>query len=294
MKEEDKVQQRLPETMSWIPAEVSRRHAVVGGAALAGYALAAQPVAASAILTAATGGDAGMVRFAASNGFTMDAYRARPAGGKHAPVVLVVQEIFGLHEWVKDICRRLANAGYYAIAPDLYAREGDATKIADISALVRGIVRKVPDAQVMADLDAAAVFAARDCGDAARLGVTGFCWGGRITWLYAAHNPKLKAGVAWYGVLAGEPTALQPTRAIDLAGRLHAPVLGLYGAKDQGIPVADVEKMQGALRAAKSASELILFPSAGHGFLADYRPSYDAKAATKAWADALGWFHRFL
>lgn len=294
MQEEDKVQERLPETMSWIAAELTRRHAVAGGAVLAGYALAVQPVAASAILTGAAGLDAGMIDFRAGGGFTMSAYRARPAGRKTAPVVLVVQEIFGLHEWVKDICRRLASAGYYAIAPDLYAREGDATKIADIGTLVRDIVRKVPDAQVMADLDAAAAFAATDGGDAARLGITGFCWGGRIVWLYAAHNPKLKAGVAWYGVLAGEPTKLQPTRVIDLANRLHAPVLGLYGAKDQGIPTVDVEKMQAALRDAKSPSRLTLFPTARHGFLADYRPSYDVKAAEQAWSDALGWFHRFL
>jgi carboxymethylenebutenolidase len=287
------MQQRPTDTESWVPA-IDRRTAIASGAVLAGYALAARPVSASAILTAATGLDAGMTRFAAGNGFTMNAYRAKPAGSKDAPVILVVQEVFGLHEWVKDICRRLAAAGYYAIAPDLYQRQGDATKIADIAALVKDIVQKVPDAQVLADLDAAAVFAGKDGGDASRLGVTGFCWGGRIVWLYSAHNPKLRAGVAWYGRLIADSTPLQPQSPIDLVGQLHAPVLGLYGGQDSGIPLADVEKMQAALKAAGGASRIDVFASAGHGFLADYRPSYDEAAAKQAWHAALGWFAEHL
>ena len=282
------MQQRPTDTESWVPA-IDRRTAIASGAVLAGYALAARPVSASAILTAATGLDAGMTRFAAANGFTMNAYRAKPAGGKDAPVILVVQEVFGLHEWVQDICRRLAAAGYYAIAPDLYQRQGDPTKAADIRTLSETIVSKVPDAQVMADLDAAAAFAGGDGGDRARLGITGYCWGGRIVWLYAAHNPGLKAGVAWYGRLAGTPGPLQPQNPIDLVSNIKAPVLGLYGELDQGIPVADVERMRAAL-GPNSQSRLEVFKGAGHGFLADYRPSYHEESARAAWADALAWF----
>lgn len=282
---------RLPETENWVRMSgVSRRAALGGGAAALGYALAAQPVSAGAITTPTDGLDAGMLTFQASNGFTMNAYRARPKGKANAPVVLVVQEIFGLHEWIKDITRRFAAAGYYAIAPDLYQREGDPTTAPDIQTLFKTIVSKVPDAQVMADLDAATAFAGTDGGNAKRLGVTGFCWGGRITWLYAAHNPKLKAGVAWYGRLLGEPTELQPKHPIDLVDQLKAPVLGLYGDLDKGIPVADVAKMQAALKAANSPSKIIRFADADHGFLADYRPSFHEASAKAAWAEALGWF----
>ncbi len=285
----------LAETENWVRmSHVSRRAALGGGAAALGYALAAQPVLANRISTPAEGLDAGMIRFPASGGFQMNAYRARPAGKKNAPVVLVVQEIFGLHEWMQDITRRFAQAGYYAIAPDLYQRQGDPTKAADMQTLFKSIVSQVPDAQVMADLDAAAVFAGTDGGDAAKLGVTGFCWGGRITWLYASHNPKLKAGVAWYGRLAGQPSELQPAHPIDLAARLNAPVLGLYGDLDKGIPVADVEKMNAALKAANDPGHIRLFEGADHGFLADYRPSFNEAAAKEAWAEALKWFGRHL
>lgn len=293
------MQQRLPEDQSWVPAGpdktgLDRRTALAGGVMLAGYALATQPVSASAFLTASSGLDAGMVEFAASGGFTMNAYRARPVGKTDAPVVLVVQEVFGLHVWVQDICRRLAKAGYYAIAPDLYQREGDATAIEDIPTLVRTIVQKVPDAQVLADLDAAAVFAAGDGGDAARLGITGFCWGGRICWLYAAHNPALRASVPWYGRLTGDSSKLQPEHPIDVVARLKAPVLGLYGEKDPGIPLADVEAMQAALEQANSVSRIHVFADADHGFLADYRPSYQEAAAKLAWGEMLQWFEKYL
>lgn len=286
---------RLPETENWVRmSAVSRRAALGGGAAALGYALAAQPVQAAAIRTPDDGLDAGMIRFPASGGFTMNAYRAKPKGKAHAPVILVVQEIFGLHEWIRDIVRRLAAAGYYAIAPDMYQRQGDPTTAPDIQTLFKTIVSQVPDAQVMADLDAAAAFAATDGGDSKRLGVTGFCWGGRITWLYAAHNPGVKAGVAWYGRLVGQPTELQPTHPIDVAAQLRAPVLGLYGDLDKGIPVADVEKMQAALKAAGSASRILRFADADHGFLADYRPSFHEPSARIAWAETLGWFGRLL
>jgi carboxymethylenebutenolidase len=291
----------LPETENWVRMSgVSRRAALGGGAAALGYALAAQPVSAAPMVTPADGLVEGMLTFPASAGFSMNAYRAKPANRKNAPVILVVQEIFGLHEWIRDVTRRFAKAGYYAIAPDMYQRQGDPTKAPDIKTLFETIVSKVPDAQVMADLDAAAMFAGTDGGDARKLGVTGFCWGGRITWLYANHaaerknGPKLKAGVAWYGRLAGQANPLQPRHPIDIATQLNAPVLGLYGALDKGIPVADVEKMNAALKVAGDPSFIRLFPEADHGFLADYRPSFNEAAAKEGWADALKWFDRFL
>jgi len=282
---------RLPETENWVKStQVDRRVALVGGAALAGYALAAQPVSAAVIVTPDAGLDAGMTTFATTGGLAMNAYRAKPKGKRNLPVIIVVQEIFGVHEWIKDIVRRLAKAGYYAIAPDYYQRQGDATKIADFSQLFATIVSKVPDAQVMADTDAALAFAATDGGSATRIGITGFCWGGRVTWLYAAHNPKLKAGVAWYGRLAGQGNPLTPQQPIDLVAQLHAPVLGLYGALDKGIPVADVDRMRAELKAAGKPGDLKVFAGADHGFLADYRPSYNEVAAKDGWAQALAWF----
>jgi carboxymethylenebutenolidase len=281
---------RLPETENWARMSgVDRRAALAGGAAALGYALAARPVEAARVVTTTDGLEAGMVRFPASADFTMNAYRAMPKGAKAPPVIFVIQEIFGLHEWIRDITRRFAQAGYYAIAPDLYQRQGDATRAPDIKTLFETIVSRVPDAQVMADLDALAEFAGIDGGNMKRLGITGFCWGGRITWLYAAHNPSLKAGVAWYGRLTGQANPLQPKHPIDVAASLKAPVLGLYGTLDQGIPVADVEAMQRALAAASSPSEIRLF-EADHGFLADYRPSFSEPASRVAWAAALDWF----
>ncbi len=286
---------RLPETENWVRLSgVTRRAALGGGVATLGYALAARPVSAARIETGTDGLEAGLLTFPASGGFAMNAYSARPQGRAARPVVLVVQEIFGLHEWIRDVTRRFAHAGYHAIAPDLFQRQGDPTTAPDIQTLFREIVSKVPDSHVMADLDAAAAFAATRGGDAARLGVTGFCWGGRITWLYAAHQPRLKAGVAWYGRLVGQPGELQPRHPIDVAAGLHAPVLGLYGDLDKGIPVADVERMNAALKAANSPGFIRRFAEADHGFLADYRPSFHAPSATAAWSDALGWFARHL
>ena len=216
-----------------------------------------------------------------------------PAKDGKYPVVLVVQEIFGVHEHIKDVCRRFAKEGYLAVAPELYARQGDASKYTDWKQLYAEIVTKVPDAQVMSDLDATVAWAGKSgAGDTSRVGVTGFCWGGRIVWLYAAHSSTLKAGVAWYGRLSGEATPLQPKYPLDLAAQLKAPVLGLYGGQDQGIPLTDVEKMRAALAAARNPSEIIVYPDAGHGFNADYRPSYDAEDAKDGWRRCLGWFRK--
>jgi carboxymethylenebutenolidase len=255
-----------------------------------GFALAVQPVEASVITTDSQGLEAGFVEIKGADGVTFRAYRAKPAAKKNLPTILVVSEIFGLHEHILDVTRRFAKAGFYAIAADYFVRQGDPTKIADIQTLFTTVIAKTPDAQVMADADATLAFAAGDGGLSSKAGITGFCWGGRITWLYAAHNPKLKAGVAWYGRLKGTPNALQTSFPLDSVAKLKAPVLGLYGALDKGIPLADVEAMQAALKAAQSPSQIILYPNSDHGFYADYRPSYDPAAASDAWARAVKWF----
>jgi carboxymethylenebutenolidase len=255
-----------------------------------GFALSVQPVSAEAIHTDATGLEAGEVKVPVQDG-SIPAYRAMPDKGGPFPTVLVVQEIFGVHEHIKDLCRRLAKVGYYAIAPELYARQGDPSKYTEIPTLISEIVSKVPDAQVMSDLDATEAYAkASGKADTSRLAITGFCWGGRITWLYAAHNPDLKAAVAWYGVIDRPRTELQPKYPIDLAADLKAPVLGLYGAADQGIPVDTVEKMQAACKAAGKTCEIKIYPDTPHGFNADYRPSYREEAAKDGWAKLLAWF----
>jgi carboxymethylenebutenolidase len=257
-----------------------------------GFAAAVQPVTAQTLTTDTTGLDAGEVKIPTADG-EIPAYRAMPtAKGPHA-VVLVVQEIFGVHEHIKDVCRRFAKQGYCAIAPELYARQGDVSKYADYRDIVSNVVSKVPDAQVMGDLDATVRWAGGHGGDAKRVGVTGFCWGGRIVWLYAAHSNDLKAGVAWYGRIDGTRNELQPKYPIDVAANLKAPVLGLYGGKDDGIPLADVEKMQAALAGAKSPSKIVVFPDAPHGFNADYRPSYRPETAKEAWQQCLAWFKSY-
>lgn len=257
-----------------------------------GFALAVQPVSAQTVKTDTDGLEAGEVKIPVSDG-TVPAYRAMPAKGGPFPTVIVVQEIFGVHEHIKDICRRFAKLGYFAIAPELYARQGDVSKITNFQEIFSKVVSKVPDAQVMSDLDATVAYAKETKkADTTKLGITGFCWGGRIVWLYSAHNPNLKAGVAWYGRLVGMPSTLTPKHPIDLAATLKAPVLGLYGGADQGIPNESVEKMQAALKEANKPSEIILYPETPHGFYADYRPSYRKEKADEGWAKLLEWFKK--
>jgi carboxymethylenebutenolidase len=223
---------------------------------------------------------------------TISGYHARPESGGPYPVVLIAYEVFGLQEHIKDICRRFAKEGHLAIAPDLYHRQGDVSKLTDFDAIFK-IVSKVPDSQVMSDLDAAVEWAARNKGDAKKLGVTGFCWGGRIVWLYAAHNPNLKAGTAWYGPLLRDSTELQPKNPIDLVPELKAPVLGLYGGQDPGIPLDTVDKMRETLKKAGDPSEIVVYPYAPHGFFADIRPSYRKEAAQDGWKRLLAWFRKY-
>ncbi|MDR0215686.1 MAG: dienelactone hydrolase family protein [Comamonas sp.] len=256
-----------------------------------GYASAAGTVMAqTAIHTPADGLQAGAVSIDV-NGFKLPAYRAMPEGKRNLPVVLVISEIFGVHEYIADICRRLAQAGYMAVAPDLFVRQGDPRAYTEMAKLMGEVISKVPDAQVMGDLDAVVRWAGANGGDIGKLAITGFCWGGRITWLYAAHAP-VKAGVAWYGRLQGDKSDLQPAHPIDLVSRLKAPVLGLYGGQDSGIPLASVEAMKAALKsgsAAAKASEFVIYPDAPHAFHADYRPSYREQAAVDGWHRMLDW-----
>ena len=282
-----------PELDSLIGKTALTRREMMMTTLAVGFAAATLPVHAETVITtSAEGLTAGEVKIPVADG-EIPAYRAMPAKGSAFPVVLVVQEIFGVHEHIKDVRRRFAKEGYCAIAPEMYARQGDVSRLTDYREIFAQVVSKVPDAQVMSDLDAAVAWAAKTgSGDPARVAVTGFCWGGRITWLYAAHSPKLKAGVAWYGRLVGQPTELQPRYPIDVVAELKAPVLGLYGEKDQGIPLEDVEKMRAALVAAKQPSEIVVFPEAPHGFHADYRPSFREAAAKDAWAQCLAWFRK--
>ncbi len=269
----------------------SRRDALKAALGV-GYAAAAGPLMAqTAIRTSADGLVTGEISYEVG-GFKVPAYRAAPAGRTGLPVVLVVQEVFGVHEYIADTARRLAHAGYLAIAPELYARQGDPGSYGEIGKLMSEVVAKVPDAQMMGDLDGALHWAAAHGGDARRAGVTGFCWGGRIAWLYAAHAP-VKAGVAWYGRLVGTASELTPRHPLDVAASLKAPVLGLYGGQDSGIPLDTVDKMKAALAAgspAAKASQFVVYPDAPHGFHADYRPSFRKAAAEDGWHRALEWF----
>jgi carboxymethylenebutenolidase len=287
------------ELVGLLPEEVSRRGFIVSSLA-AGFALAVQPVAAQTVITTDTAGlEAGEVKVPVRDG-EMPAYRAMPAKGKDFPVALVVQEIFGVHEHIKDICRRFAKLGYLAVAPSLYARQGDTTQLQMED--VMKVVARVPDEQVLADLDSTVAYArATGKSSGKRVGITGFCWGGRIVWLYSAHSREVDAGVAWYGRLVTAPNAkpnpLTPRQPIDVVDELHAPVLGLYGGKDQGIPLESVEQMRAALKKSKSksarASEIVVYPEAGHGFHADYRPSYNKEAATDGWQRLQAWFKKY-
>jgi carboxymethylenebutenolidase len=285
------------ELASLLPSVIPTRRQFVVTALATGFAMAVQPISAdTTITTDAKGLEAGEVKipvkYDGKEG-EMPAYRAMPDGKGPFPVVLVVEEIFGVHEHIKDVCRRLAKVGYFAVAPELFARQGDPSKIKDIQELFKTVVAKAPDAQVMSDLDSTVAWAKKSGkADTAKLGITGFCWGGRIVWLYAAHNKDLKAGVAWYGRLVGDKTELQPKYPIDVVADLKAPVLGLYGAADTGISVESVEKMQKALKDEKKPGELVLYPDTPHAFNADYRPSYRKEAAEDGWKRMLEWFKK--
>ena len=276
----------------WKLADVNRRELIASGAitgVISGFAAAVQPVMAqTAIVTEPKGLDAGVVEIPVGRE-KVTAYRAMPAGGKNLPLILVVQEIFGVHEHIKDVCRRFALLGYCAIAPELYQRQGDVGKLADMDA-IRKVVGTVPDKQVFGDLDATVAWAtSTGVADSNKLGITGFCWGGRIVWLYTAHNSKVKAGVAWYGRLVGDKTANTPEFPVDIATKLGAPVLGLYGGADAGIPVDTVEQMRTAIGAG-SKSSIQVFPDTPHAFFADYRPSYRKAAADDGWSRCTAWF----
>lgn len=267
---------------------LDRREFLVTSLVIGAFALDVIPIQAQTqIKTDSEGLTAGEVKIG-----EMPAYRAMPnKKGKKFPVVLVVHEIFGVHEHIQDLCRRFAKAGYLAIAPYLYARQGDVTKVERNE--IMAIVGKVPDSQVMTDLDATVEWTKTNGGNTKKLSITGFCWGGRITWLYAAHNKNVKAGAAWYGrLVSANKTELQPTMPIDVAKDLTVPVLGLYGGLDTGIPLDTVQRMQDELKKGKSKSEIIVYPNAQHGFNADYRPSYNKEAAADAWAKMLEWFKK--
>ncbi|AOY93245.1 carboxymethylenebutenolidase [Cupriavidus sp. USMAA2-4] len=284
-----------PEVESLVPGQAFSRRTFVKTALGSAFAAAALPVTAQAIKTDFNGLTAGEVTIA-SAGFDMPAYRAQPEGGSKLPVVLVVSEIFGVHEYIADICRRFAKLGYLAIAPELFARQGDPSSFGTIQELQAKLISKVPDAQVMGDLDATVAWAMAHGGDPKRLAITGFCWGGRISWLYAARNKQLKAAVAWYGQLVGEPNPLKPRNPVDLVDQLDVPVLGLYGGKDTGITQPQVEKMKAELAASPNpnarASVFVVYPDAGHAFHADYRPSYREADATDGWKRCLAWFQQ--
>jgi carboxymethylenebutenolidase len=270
---------------------IARRGMVMTGL-ISGFTLATQRAEAQAIHTDETGIEAGTTGIPTTDG-DLPAYYAKPTRTGPFPVVLVNEEIFGVHEYIKDVCRRLAKVGYLAVATEYYARIGDLSKMTDVKQILSDVIRKTPDAQYMSDLDSTAAWAQHHDGSATRLGVMGFCRGGRQTWLYAAHNPHLKAAVAFYGPLGGEPSPIQPQTALDIAGQIECPLLGLYGGQDQGIPVESVRQAEAKAKAAHKIIEIVIYDDAPHGFHADYRPSYRQADAEDAWKRTLTWFHRF-
>lgn len=271
---------------------LTRRRFVMGTGLAVGFAIAAHPTSAQVITTNTQGLTAGAIRIPTADG-EIPGYRAMPNTGSNFPMILVVQEIFGVHEHIQDVCRRFAKLGYLAIAPEMFFRQGDVSQIRDNAQIISTVVSKVPDAQVMADLDAAVAWGAKSSqGNAERIGITGFCWGGRITWLYSAYNPRVKAGVAWYGRLVGDPTPLTPKNPIDIAPTLTVPVLGLYGGDDTGIPVSSVLQMQQALAPGKSGSDILVYPATPHAFHADYRASYRREDAENGWSRLQAWFKK--
>ncbi|MBL8421509.1 MAG: dienelactone hydrolase family protein [Dechloromonas sp.] len=284
-----------PEFESLVPAQSFTRRSFLVTSVGAGFALSMQPVMAQTVVkTDSEGLLAGEVKIPVKDG-EMVAYRATPAGRKKPPVVLVVSEIWGVHEYIQDVCRRLAKLGYCAIAPELFARQGDPRQLSNVQDILARITSKTPDAQVMSDLDATVTWAAKQGGDTDRLAITGFCWGGRITWLYCAHNPQIKAGVAWYGRLVGEVNEVTPRHPINIAADLKAPVLGLYGGLDTGIPLETVEKMEMALKEGSKAarlSQIHVYDNAPHAFHADYRPSFRKEEAEDGWKRMQAWFKK--
>jgi carboxymethylenebutenolidase len=268
---------------------ITRRKFMTTATLATGFALAVQPISTATIKTDSSGLVTGAIQIPVKDG-TIPAYRSVPATGSNFPIVLVIQEIFGVHEHIQDITRRFAKLGYLAIAPELFVRQSDVSKLSSIDQ-IRPIVAKVPDSQVLSDLDATVDWAVKSGkGDANKLAITGFCWGGRITWLYAAHNPKVKTGAAWYGRLVGDSTALAPKHPVDIASTLKTPILGLYGGQDTGIPLNTVETMRDRLKSSPSKSEIIVYPDAPHAFFADYRPSYRKADAEDAWKRLQSWF----
>jgi len=271
--------------------EITRRKFIATATLSAGFALAVQPISAKVINTDVLGLVAGAVKIPVKDG-KIPAYRAMPAKGGDFPLVLVIHEIFGVHEHIQDICRRFAKLGYMALAPELFVRQGNVLRLSDMEK-IRSLVAKVPDTQVISDLDATIDWAFKSAlVNADKVGLTGFCWGGRITWLYAAHNPKLKAGVAWYGRLVGTANELTPKYPIDIASALTVPILGLYGGKDTSIPLNTLNQMRDLLKSSSSKSEIIVYPDAPHAFFADYRPSYREAEAKSGWQRLQAWFNQ--
>lgn len=272
--------------------DFSRRKFIVMGTLAAGFAVCTHPISAQVIKTDSAGLVAGQVQIPVADG-TIPAYRAMPDQGSNFPVILVVQEIFGVHEHIRDICRRLAKFGYMAIAPEMFARQGDVSQLQTVEEIISQVVAKVPDAQVMSDLDATIAWA-RNTGKANmnQVGITGFCWGGRIVWLYAVHNPNIKAGVAWYGRLVGDFSPMTPRHPINVAPNLTLPVLGLYAGNDESIPLNTVNDMRRILYQGNSKSDIFVYPGVPHGFFADYRPTYRQKEAREAWGRMIGWLKR--
>ncbi len=294
---EQQMQQLVQDTQALLDgASLPTRRSALKAALGVGYVAAAGPLMAqTAVKTSAEGLVSGEVTIDV-NGFRMPAYRSAPAGKTGLPVVLVVSEIFGVHEYIADVTRRLARQGYLAIAPELFVRQGDPSDFGEVARIQSEIIAKVADAQVMGDLDACVAWAGAHGGDLNRVAITGFCWGGRIVWLYAAHQPRLKAAVAWYGRLTGAANAMTPQHPVDLAAQYKAPVLGLYGGADTGIPLEGVERMKAALAqgsAAARASEFVVYPDTPHAFHADYRPSYRQGPAEDGWQRLLAWLRRY-
>ena len=268
------------------------RRGVMAGGLIAGLTVATARVEAQAIHTGLDGITAGAAQIPVSDG-ALPGYAARPQGKGPFPVVLVIEEIFGVHEYIRDVCRRLAHAGYLAVAPELYARLGDLSKMSDVKQIMRNVISRAPDATLLSDLDRAAAWAAENEGDPERVVVTGFCRGGRDTWLYAAHSPDLRAAVAWYGPVAGQTSTIQPHTAGEMAADLKCPLLGLYGGQDTSISMSDVQAAANRARKAGKTVEIVIYPDAGHGFHADYRPSYREADAKDGWARMLAWFKQY-